>query len=194
MSEEHGLAHVSTGDLLRDALADPEFVASEEGARIKATIEAGNLVGDETILDLVEPIVTGEKRLILDGFPRNIDQAKAVDALRRVDFCLDIDVPADEIIQRLSQRRVHPKSGRIYHLTFNPPKNEGVDDETGEPLVQRQDDKEDVIRNRLEKFNALKAPLLEYYSHDNRVISIQGTESKVIYPALVEALVSQGAL
>ena len=194
MSEEHELAHVSTGDLLRDALGDAEFVASEKGKAIKATIEAGNLVGDDTILDLVEPIVGEKDRLILDGFPRNIHQAKALDAMRRIDYCLDIDVPADEIVARLSARRVHPGSGRIYHLTFSPPKEEGLDDLTGEPLVQRQDDKEDVIRNRLEKFNDLKAPLLEYYAVDNRVISVAGTESKVIYPALVEALTTLKAL
>ena len=164
ITNKYGIPQISTGDMLRAAVK----AGTELGMQAKAVMDAGELVSDEIIIGLVKERVTQEdceKGYLLDGFPRTIRQA---DAMREngidVDYVLEIDVADDEIINRLGGRRVHEASGRVYHTIFNPPKNEGLDDETDEPLIQRDDDKEDTVKKRLDIYHSQTKPLIDYYS------------------------------
>ena len=131
-------------------------------------MDAGGLVSDDIIIGLVKDRLTQpdcSKGYLFDGFPRTIPQAQAMkDAGVPIDYVLEIDVPFDAIIDRMSGRRVHPSSGRTYHIKFNPPKVEGKDDVTGDPLIQRDDDKEETVRKRLQVYDDQTRPLVEYYS------------------------------
>jgi adenylate kinase len=137
------------------------------GLAAKKVMDAGHLVSDDIIIDLVKDRLKQAdcaKGYLFDGFPRTIPQAEAMKAAQvPLDYVLEIDVPDEEIITRMSGRRVHPASGRSYHVKFNPPKVEGRDDQTGEPLVQRDDDKEQTVRKRLEVYRAQTRPLVDYY-------------------------------
>src|SRR5215510_1731278 len=161
--EKFGIPQISTGDMLRAARAAKTPLGIEAG-RI---MDAGQLVSDDIIIGLVrERLGHGDctKGYLFDGFPRTIPQAEAMKAADvRIDYVLEIDVPDDEIITRMSGRRVHPASGRTYHLKFNPPRVEGRDDATGEPLVQRDDDREETVRKRLEVYQNQTRPLVDYY-------------------------------
>jgi adenylate kinase len=138
------------------------------GIAAKKIMDAGGLVSDEIIIGLVKDRLTQpdcHKGYLFDGFPRTIPQAQAMkDAAVPIDYVLEIDVPFESIIERMSGRRVHPASGRSYHIKFNPPKTEGKDDVTGEPLIQRDDDKEDTVRKRLQVYTDQTRPLVDYYS------------------------------
>jgi len=138
------------------------------GIEAKQVMDAGQLVSDELIIGLVQDRLTQsdcESGYLFDGFPRTIPQADALkDANVALDYVIEIDVPADQIIERISGRRVHPESGRSYHVVFNPPKVEGKDDVTGEDLIQRDDDKEETVRNRLDVYQNQTRPLVDYYS------------------------------
>ncbi|MDP2132129.1 MAG: adenylate kinase, partial [Sulfuritalea sp.] len=138
------------------------------GLAAKKVMDAGGLVSDEIILALIAERLKQPdcaKGFLFDGFPRTIPQAEALRAQGvELDYVLEIDVSDEEIIRRMSGRRVHPGSGRTYHLVFNPPKVEGKDDLTGEPLIQRDDDKEDTVRKRLSVYHSQTQPLIEYYS------------------------------
>jgi adenylate kinase len=140
---------------------------TELGKKAKAVMDSGGLVPDDVIIGLVKERITQpdcKKGFLFDGFPRTIPQADAMkDAGVAIDAVVDIDVPDQEIIKRMSGRRVHLASGRTYHLVFNPPKVEGKDDVTGEPLIQRDDDKEETVRKRLEVYHAQTEPLIGYY-------------------------------
>lgn len=159
-----GIPQISTGDMLRSAVA----ADAELGLMAKAAMESGALVTDDVIIGLVQERIADDdctNGYLLDGFPRTMAQAEALDAAQVViDAVVEINVPDDEIVRRLSGRRTHPGSGRVYHVVNNPPKVEGLDDVTGESLVQRDDDREDVIRKRLETFHAQTAILSSYYS------------------------------
>src|SRR5262245_1855566 len=161
--EKFGIPQISTGDMLRAAVK----AGTPLGIAAKKVMDAGQLVSDDIIIGLVrERLGHGDctKGYLFDGFPRTIPQAEAMKAADvRIDYVLEIDVPDDEIITRMSGRRVHPASGRTYHLKFNPPRVEGRDDATGEPLVQRDDDREETVRKRLEVYRAQTRPLVEYY-------------------------------
>src|SRR5204863_847116 len=161
--EKFGIPQISTGDMLRAARAANTPLGIEAGK----IMDAGQLVSDDIIVALVEQrIGHGDctKGYLFDGFPRTIPQAEAMKAADvRIDHVLEIDVPDDEIITRMSGRRVHPASGRTYHVKFNPPKAEGKDDVTGEPLVQRDDDKEATVRNRLDVYRKQTRPLVDFY-------------------------------
>jgi len=161
--EKFGIPQISTGDMLRAARAAKTPLGIEAGK----IMDAGQLVSDEIIVRLVEErLGHGDctKGYLFDGFPRTIPQAEAMKAADvRIDHVLEIDVADDEIITRMSGRRVHPASGRTYHVKFNPPRVEGKDDVTGEPLVQRDDDREETVRKRLEVYRAQTRPLVEYY-------------------------------
>jgi adenylate kinase len=161
--EKFGIPQISTGDMLRAAVK----AGTPLGAAAKKVMDAGHLVSDDIILGLVEERLKQPdcvKGYLFDGFPRTIPQAEAMKAGRvPIDTVLEIDVPDGEIIARMSGRRVHPASGRSYHARFNPPKVEGRDDVTGEPLILRDDDREETVRKRLEVFRAQTRPLIEYY-------------------------------
>ena len=162
--EKFAIPQISTGDMLRAAVK----AGTELGIAAKKIMDAGGLVSDDIIIGLVKDRLTQpdcSKGYLFDGFPRTIPQAQAMkDAGVPIDYVLEIDVPFEAIIDRMSGRRVHPASGRTYHVTFNPPKVEGIDDITGEALIQRDDDKEETVRKRLQVYNDQTRPLVEYYS------------------------------
>ena len=161
--EHFGIPQISTGDMLRAAVA----AGTPLGQQAKAIMESGGLVSDDIIVGLVEdrirePDCAGG--CLFDGFPRTIPQAQAmVDADIQIDFVLEIAVADANIITRLSGRRVHPASGRVYHVDNKPPKEAGVDDVTGEPLIQREDDREETIKKRLEVYHEQTQPLVDFY-------------------------------
>lgn len=161
--EKYGIPQISTGDMLRAAVRDE----TELGLKVKDIMASGALVSDDLIIALVKERIEApdcEKGFLFDGFPRTIPQADALkEAGVPVDYVVEIDVPDAEIIHRLSGRRVHAASGRVYHIDYSPPKTEGKDDETGEPLIQRDDDLEDTVKNRLEVYHEQTAPLIGYY-------------------------------
>jgi len=164
ISAHFGIPQISTGDMLRAAIK----AGTPLGLAAKKIIDSGQLVDDTTILGLVrERLKAPDCRpgYLLDGFPRTIPQAEGMRAGGvPVEYVLEIDVPPEEIIARMSGRRVHLASGRTYHVKFNPPKVEGRDDATGEPLVQREDDREETVRKRLEVYQAQTRPLIEFYA------------------------------
>jgi adenylate kinase len=162
--EKFAIPQISTGDMLRAAVK----AGTELGVAAKKIMDAGGLVSDDIIIGLVKDRLTQpdcSKGYLFDGFPRTIPQAQAMkDAGVPIDYVLEIDVPFDAIIDRMSGRRVHPASGRTYHVKFNPPKVEGKDDVTGDPLIQRDDDKEETVRKRLQVYDDQTRPLVDYYS------------------------------
>ena len=159
-----GIPQISTGDMLRAAAK----AGTPLGKAAKQVIDAGQLVSDDIIIGLVRERLKQpdcKSGYLFDGFPRTIPQAEAMrNSGVDLDFVLEIEVGAEEIIRRLSGRRVHPASGRNYHLVFSPPKVPGKDDVTGEPLIQRDDDREETVRKRLEVYRHQTQPLVEYYS------------------------------
>jgi adenylate kinase len=162
--EKYNIPQISTGDMLRAAVK----AGSELGQQAKSFMDSGGLVPDDVIIGLVKERIQEndcKNGFLFDGFPRTIPQADALrEAGVEIDFVVEIDVDDEEIIKRLSGRRVHPDSGRTYHIVFNPPTTAGVDDVTGEPLIQRDDDKEDTIKKRLEVYHEQTELLVEYYS------------------------------
>jgi len=162
--EKFAIPQISTGDMLRAAVK----AGTELGIAAKKIMDTGGLVSDDIIIGLVKDRLTQpdcSKGYLFDGFPRTIPQAQAMkDAGVPIDYVLEIDVPFDAIIDRMGGRRVHPASGRTYHIKYNPPKVEGKDDVTGEPLIQRDDDKEETVRKRLQVYDDQTRPLVEYYS------------------------------
>jgi adenylate kinase len=163
LKETYDIPQISTGDMLRAAVK----AGSPLGLQVKSVMESGGLVTDEIIIALIRERITRDdcrNGFLFDGFPRTIPQAQAlVDAGIGIDVVLEIDVPDEEIVRRLSGRRVHPDSGRTYHVDNKPPKNAGKDDITGDPLIQRDDDKEATVRKRLEVYHKQTKPLVEYY-------------------------------
>ncbi len=162
--EKFGIPQISTGDMLRAAVK----AGTPLGIAAKKIMDAGGLVSDDIIIGLVKDRLTQpdcHKGYLFDGFPRTIPQAQAMkDAAVPIDYVLEIDVPFDAIIERMSGRRVHPASGRSYHIKFNPPKVDGKDDVTGEPLIQRDDDQEATVKKRLQVYTDQTRPLVDYYS------------------------------
>jgi adenylate kinase len=163
VKDRYRIPQISTGDMLRAALKE----GTELGLKAKEYMDAGKLVPDDVIIGLVKERIKEpdcESGFLFDGFPRTIPQADAMkEAGVPIEAVVDIDVPDEEIIKRMSGRRVHLASGRTYHVVFNPPKEEGKDDETGEPLIQRDDDQEETVRKRLEVYHAQTEPLVSYY-------------------------------
>ena len=163
LEEARGMVQLSTGDMLKEAIAK----GTELGKRVEGIMARGELVTDEIVIGLIEAKMKDGARggFIFDGFPRTIPQADAMKAAGvKLDFVLEIDVPDSAIIERMSGRRVHVASGRTYHVKFNPPKVAGQDDATGEPLIQRDDDKEETVRKRLQVYQDQTRPLVDYYS------------------------------
>ena len=164
ITEHFGIPQISTGDMLRAAVK----AGTPLGLQAKSIMESGGLVSDDLIIGLVQDRLTQpdcQNGYLFDGFPRTIPQADALKSANvALDYVLEIDVPEEEIIERMSGRRVHPASGRSYHVKFNPPKVDGIDDNTGEPLVQRDDDKEETVRHRLSVYRDQTRPLVDYYA------------------------------
>ncbi len=164
--DKHGIPQISTGDMLRAAVK----AGTELGKQAKAVMDRGELVSDDVIVGLVKERIAQDdcaSGFLLDGFPRNLSQAEALKkADVELDCVIELDVPDEVIVQRLSGRRVHLASGRTYHVIDNPPKKEGVDDVTGEPLAQREDDSEPVVRSRLKVYHSQTEPLAQYYSDE----------------------------
>jgi adenylate kinase len=164
IKERYGIPQISTGDMLRAAVK----AGTPLGLAAKQVMDAGGLVSDDIIIALVAERLRAPdcaQGYLFDGFPRTIPQAEAMkNGDLHIDYVLEIDVPDEEIVTRMSGRRVHLASGRTYHVKFNPPQVEGKDDVTGEPLVQREDDREETVRKRLEVYHAQTKALIEYYS------------------------------
>ncbi len=162
--DRYGIPQISTGDMLRAAVKE----GTELGKQAKAIMDEGGLVSDDIIMGLVKDRIAQPdcaNGFLLDGFPRTIAQADALkDAGITINAVVEIRVPDEEIVRRLAGRRVHPSSGRTYHVEFNPPKEAGKDDVTGEQLIQRDDDREETIRKRLATYHEQTQPLVEYYS------------------------------
>jgi len=163
ITQRYGIPQISTGDMLRGAIAS----GSALGIEAKKRMDVGKLVPDQVVIELVKQRLTQPdctKGYLFDGFPRTLPQAEAMRAAGvKLDYVVEIDVPDADIVQRMGGRRVHLASGRTYHVAFNPPKVEGKDDVTGEPLVQRDDDKATTVKQRLEIYHAQTQPLLAWY-------------------------------
>lgn len=165
ITKTFNIPQISTGDMLRSAIKE----GTELGKQAKSVMDAGGLVSDDLIINLVKERISQPdcaNGCIFDGFPRTIPQAQALaDAGVHIDNVIEIAVPDEDIVSRLSGRRSHPASGRVYHVVYNPPKVEGKDDETGEDLVQRADDKEEIIRDRLATYHKQTATLVDFYQN-----------------------------
>ncbi len=163
ITEKFGIPQISTGDMLRVAVRE----GTPLGLEAKKIMDAGQLVSDEIILGLIQERIKQDdcrQGFLLDGFPRTIAQADGLAEMGvSIDHVLEIAVDDDEIVRRLGGRRVHPGSGRSYHIEFNPPRRDNLDDETGEPLVQRKDDNEETVRHRLSVYHGQTKPLIGYY-------------------------------
>ncbi len=195
LTEAFGIPQISTGDMLRAAIKN----GTELGRLAKSFMDEGKLVTDEIIIGLVkERIIQDdcENGFLLDGFPRTIAQADALkEAGVPIDAVVEIDVPDEEIVKRMSGRRVHLPSGRTYHIVYNPPKVEGRDDVTGEDLVQRDDDREEIVKDRLAVYHKQTAPLISYYKKEASVnptlvyIRVDGTRPiEEVQKEILEAL------
>lgn len=181
LTKEYNIPQISTGDMLRAAIK----AGTEMGKMAKAAMDSGQLVTDDIIIGLVQDRILQDdckNGFLLDGFPRTLPQADAVTSAGiEIDAVIEIDVPDSEIVARMAGRRAHLSSGRTYHLIYNPPKVDGKDDETGEDLVQREDDKEEVVLDRLKVYHKLTQPLIGYYKEQAKnteglkYITVDGT-------------------
>ena len=171
LTKKYGIPQISTGDMLRAAIK----AGTDMGKMAKAAMDAGQLVTDEIIIGLVKDRIVEDdckNGYLLDGFPRTLPQADAVTSAGiEIDAVIEIDVADEIIVRRMSGRRAHLASGRTYHLEYNPPKVEGKDDETGEELVQRPDDKADVVLDRLKVYHDLTQPLTDYYKEQAKIVA-----------------------
>ena len=180
ISDHFNIPQISTGDMLRASVSK----GTELGLKAKVLMEKGELVPDDLILDLVKDRISEKdcaNGFLFDGFPRTLDQANALKEKGiKIDCVIEIMVDDDEIIQRMSGRRVHSASGRTYHIKYNPPLEENVDDETGEPLIQRPDDNEETVRKRLAIYHEQTSPLVDFYKksslvqNGNKYIEVNG--------------------
>ena len=177
LMKQFNIPQISTGDMLRAAIA----AGSALGLSAKKIMDSGQLVSDDIMIGLVEERLACDdcrQGFLLDGFPRTIPQAQALKkAGIKLDYVIEIAVDDEEIVQRISGRRIHPGSGRVYHIHSHPPKKEGIDDETGEPLVLRDDDQEHIIRKRLNVYHEQTEPLIDYY----QTWSTQGDEQAPVF-------------
>ena len=174
LSEKLGYVRLSTGDILREAVRN----GTELGKKAKTYMDSGALVPNDLIIGLMkEKIAQAEGGVILDGFPRTVEQADALDQQLQVDLALNLDVPDEELINRLTKRRSCPDCNAVYHLIYNPPKAEGVCDKCGAKLYQRDDDKEETVANRLKVYRENTMPLIGYYEKKGVLVTIKGVGS-----------------
>ncbi len=186
---EFGFTHISTGDLLRSEIAKQ----SELGNRVKSIMDSGNLVDDDTVLELLNAnCELGSNAYIFDGFPRNLEQAKSLDevVLKGVkSIALYFEIDLEILVERITNRRIAPKSGEIYNLISKPPKKDGICDVSGEPLIQRKDDNEETVRNRLGVFKSTIEPVLDYYEKQGALVRLDASKTLEDVFALVSAAV-----
>ena len=184
--EKYKLSHISTGDILRSQIAEK----TKLGNAAKVYMDKGDLVPDNLIIDMVSNTTKTLQSILLDGFPRTIPQAQALDdANIGIDLIIEIQLDDENIIERMSGRRVHISSGRNYHVKFNPPKKEGFDDLTGEELIQRDDDKEEVIRKRMDVYNSTVEPVLNYYQEMGVLTTVSAENSvETVYTEILNVL------
>jgi nucleoside-triphosphate--adenylate kinase len=164
--------------------------SNEKKKKTEGCLVPDNVMIEMVMKDAVEAIKNGQS-LLLDGFPRTMEQAVALDEQLDVDMVINLCIPNETIIERISDRWIHPASGRVYNYAYKPPKVTGMDDETGEPLVQREDDKPESVLKRLNKYEEATRPLVEYYKEKGVIQTFRGTESDVIYPEVKEWLGEQ---
>ena len=184
----YSIPHISTGDLFR---AEQEK-GSELGNKVKSIIASGKLVPDEITIEVVKHRLSHDDTkngFILDGFPRTIAQADALANIVNIDAVVNFVVDKDAVVKRISGRRFCKSTGRTYHVIYNPPKVEGIDDETGEPLYQREDDKPENVKTRLEVYDASTAPLIEYYRAKGTLVDVDASPApEVVFDNLKKAL------
>lgn len=170
MGDDLGYIKLSTGDMLREAVRNQ----TELGLKAKTYMDSGGLVPNDLIIGLMKEKIQGIDKIILDGFPRTIEQADALAEQIDIDVAINIDVADEELISRLTQRRSCPECNAVYHLSNKPPAKEGICDKCGSKLYQRDDDKEETVRNRLEVYRKNTFPLIEYYEKRGRLVTIHG--------------------
>lgn len=181
VKDEYCLCHLATGDILRAAVA----AGTDMGKKAKAAMESGALVTDEIVVGIIKDAIKSpecRRGFILDGFPRTVVQAKKLDEMLKeentaVDAVINFNVPDHELVERISGRRVHPASGRSYHVKFNPPKVAGKDDVTGEPLIQRKDDNEATLGSRLQAFHKQTQPVIDFYRKQGKLADVKANTS-----------------
>ena len=173
LKKELDVPHISTGDIFRENIKN----GTDLGKKVEAIMASGGLVPDDVTCEMVRDRLSKDDTAngyILDGFPRTIAQAEALSGIDDIDYVLNFVLDEEEIVRRLSGRRLCKSTGRIYHIVTNPPKKEGIDDETGEPLIQRDDDKPEAIRHRLEVYKASTEPLIGYYKEQGVLVEVDG--------------------
>lgn len=170
MGDDLGYVKLSTGDMLREAVRNQ----TELGLKAKTYMDAGGLVPNDLIIGLMKEKIEGLDKIILDGFPRTVEQADALAEQVDIDIAINIDVPDEELITRLTQRRSCPECNAVYHLANKPPAKDGICDKCGAQLYQRDDDKEETVKNRLEVYRKNTFPLIEYYEKRGKLVTIPG--------------------
>jgi len=188
LSKQYGIPQVATGDLLRKAVADKTPL----GLKIKSYLDQGKLGPDEVIVQLIKERVAKpdcKNGFLLDGFPRTMGQAKELERMTDIDLVLSIVVDFEALVERAVGRRTCPKCSAVYHIKFNPPMNEGICEKCGAKLIQRDDDKEDTVRNRLRVYQEQTAPLIEYYRKKGKLVDIDGSGGiDAVYSQMVKAI------
>ncbi len=194
LSQKLGLLHISTGDILRSAVEKKTPL----GVKAKEYMERGELVPDDLIIALIEEVLPQQGGFVLDGFPRTVAQAKALDRLldskgMSLSAVILFDVPDDTVVERLSGRRICPRCGAVYHIRYNPPREDEICDRCGAKLIQREDDREEVIRKRLSVYREQTAPLVEYYSERDILVKLDASRPiEEIHRRLLEILDEKG--
>jgi len=176
IKDRFSIQHISTGDIFRAAIKNETPL----GKQVKSILAAGDLVTDQVTIKLVEERLTRKDTLegyILDGFPRTIPQAEALETFSQIDYVINFEIEREAIIKRLSGRRIAKESGKIYHILYGPPKREGICDISGEPLIQREDDREEAIINRLDVYQKQTEPLIDYYRGKGLIMNIDSSPS-----------------
>ena len=172
LQKKYHIPQISTGDMLRTAIKS----GSETGLTVKKIINSGLLVTDEIVVSLVKERIAQDdcaNGFLLDGFPRTLAQAKSLKKITNIDYIIELNVADDYIIERITGRRIHASSGRVYHIKFNPPKIADKDDVTGEFLTRRNDDQENIVRKRLDEYHSMTHPLLEFYKNEAASVGIK---------------------
>ena len=192
VSRVYGIPHVSTGDIFREEIKK----GSELGLRIKGYVDRGELVPDDIVIEVVKKRLSEKdcaKGFILDGFPRTLRQARALDEITRIDLVLNFTAPDEVIIDRISGRRICRKCGAIYHVKYIPPKTPGVCDSCGGPLIQRDDDRPEVVARRLELYRRQFAPIIDYYRAKGVLLDVDASEqAEKVIPRILKVLEAHG--